>query len=277
MIPTNQPLALTEGLSVETQATLTPSPHPPVVPSPEPVSGTTDPDVIPVVPAAGTQPENPVNEGIQARLPETPDAGTTDGITAKTFKLPTSTVLSIERAVARINEGLPANQEPWSVHRYGVDTLNNHEIARKCIAEAFEWAKDRENMRTSLALLQSQLGQEQHRVADLTAQLNQQRDYIARLEPQPTPTVAPPPTIAPTPEQELHWQQKYETNRAELAKALKRIDALKGETEDIVALVEALPGVVSAFCIEAARQSWYSPEYYQHFFHQLIAPYLPTE
>ncbi|GAB3568778.1 hypothetical protein GCM10027578_21990 [Spirosoma luteolum] len=245
---------------------------PPVIPASPDFSGKpTD-----VLPDQGNTPVNPLNDGIPASLPPEIDSNTPDGILPKTFKLPASTVASIERVIQQLNDGLRPGQAPYTVHSYGIEVLNNHEAYRRLANQYNDLAARYNQVSAALTAANQELGVEQQRNQDLGGQLKQLLDYSNRLEHQPTP-VTPQPPAPQISSNEQVWQEKYETARQEIDRLLTATDQDKAQSQALTSFVRSLPGLVGILAREAARTSWYTQEYYQWYFQQLVTNHLSAE
>ncbi|GEM_PF-5425677 len=277
MLPETSPLAPAEPLSIGTDTVLTPLAPLTFSPASPTDSGNTDEPVTPVLPVTpepGNTPLNPVNQGNTAGLPDASPTGNTDGTVYKTFRLPPLTVASMERVVQQLNEVTPAGQPQLSVHSYGVDLLVKHESARRALTDYAQAQLEIEQLQTSLSIARNELATEQRKVQDLTAQLQQQINYVARLEHQPTPTVTPPPAVqlqAGTTDTDSVWRDRYEKAYQKLTASNGRMEQIEADTAMLRAGYQLLPAIITDFCAEAARNSWYRPDFYQWYFNQLVA------
>ncbi|MVM32853.1 hypothetical protein GO755_22630 [Spirosoma sp. HMF4905] len=226
--------------------------------------GTTQAEVIPVIPDAGNTQVNPVIQGNLAGLPPIEPEGNTEGTVSKSYKIPVWVIPTMERVITEINKVLPFGTPPVSMHSYGVDTLTRHEEFRKA-------AQQSHYFKECYGVASAQLQQAQRELAELNANLANQPVPTGQQSvlPQVTPPVIPPA--------EQSWRVRYEQVNSELQKALEAHALEKRAAQPVYALVKVLPDLLEQLYQEASSDSWRTPQYYQQFFQELLAPYLDSE
>ncbi|MVM29376.1 hypothetical protein GO755_04970 [Spirosoma sp. HMF4905] len=262
MTPLSSNPVLPERLNGITETEVQPLSSPIPIASPAQLVGSTSSPVIPVLPSEGTPPVesvNPVNNGNLAGLPHSDTDGITDGIIPKTFKLPTSVMRSIERAVDELNKVTPGN----TTHAYGVNLLTRHEELLRAAGETQRLTDYCERLSQRNTQLITELLQARSENVELTKLLPGGQDL--------------PGIPRSTPPVDASWRVRYEQVTSELQKALEAHALEKRAAQPVYALVKVLPDLLEQLYQEASSDSWRTPQYYQQFFQELLAPYLDSE
>ncbi|GAB2566801.1 hypothetical protein [Spirosoma areae] len=232
------------------------------------LSGNTSEPVLPVIPQPGITPVNPVIQGNLAGLPQHEPEGITEGTIPKTYKLPMSVIPTMERMIANLNAVLPYGTPPVTMHSYGVELLSKHEELRRSFLEA-------ESLKGQLQIAQTQLREARYELSTLTSELNK-ANSLNGTPPAPVPPESVVPGVLPEilPPAKDTWYERYQ----DVAKELKAtVDAHQKDKDQLLSLgnvIQVLPQLIEQLCVEAANNSWRTPEYYSTYFEELLAPHL---